>query len=216
MVVSRKSSSASDSWTFKISLAVTTAAIAVATAHLIWARLKIDFVMVILLAVASLPWLRGIVTSIGLPGGASIKLAERQRVIIREERQTIDAIRAVATADQELPPDERLPTIYRLADQYEQLREDMPSSTIRTEEMERISREILSLMPLNDYDPDPDLLSQKAGRRLVAYLSVVAKPDPSQADELSRALTEREGIPFNLNWAIRALRLLVNAHGGMR
>jgi hypothetical protein len=52
-------------WT---SVIVTTVAIAVVVAHLVWPHLKIDFVTVALLAVASIPWLRGIVSSVDLPG----------------------------------------------------------------------------------------------------------------------------------------------------
>jgi hypothetical protein len=75
------------------------------------------------------------------------------------------------------------------------------------------ARKILSLMPLNDYDPDGDLLSPKAGRRLAAYLALVADPDASHAEELTRTLTEREGIPFNQSWALRALSRIVEING---
>ena len=79
--------------------------------------------------------------------------------------------------------------------------------------MGQVARKILSLMPLDDYDPDPDLLSPRAGRRLVAYLALVADADAGHADELARTLTEREGIPYNQNWALRALSRIVEING---
>jgi hypothetical protein len=207
-------STGDDRWTLWISASVTTVAIAAVVTHLVWPRLKIDFVTVTLLAIACLPWLRGIVSSVDLPGGASIKLAARQRAVAREQQETIDAVRAVATADKTVPPDEKLAKIYDLAEDYEKLRATMSSGQRRTEAMGRIARQILSYMPLDGYDPDPDLLSPKAGRRLVAYLSLVADPDPRHAEELTRTLTEREGIPYNQSWALRALSRIVDTHGG--
>jgi hypothetical protein len=203
-----------DRWPLWTSVGVTTVAIAAVIAHLVWPNLKIDFVTVTLLAVACLPWLRGIVSSVDLPGGTSIKLAARQRAVAREQQETIDAVRAVATADKTVPPDEKLAKIYELAEDYEGLRATMPSGHQRTQAMGRIARQILSYMPLDRYDPDADLLSPKAGRRLVAYLSLVADPDPSHAEQLTRTLTEREGIPYNQSWALRALSRIADIHGG--
>jgi len=74
-------STGDDRWTLWISAGVTTVAIAAVVTHLVWPDLKIDFVTVTLLAIACLPWLRGIVSSVDLPGGASIKLAARQRAV---------------------------------------------------------------------------------------------------------------------------------------
>lgn len=196
-------------WT---SVSVTAVAIGVVVAHLVWPNLKIDFVTVALLAVASIPWLRGIVSSVDLPGGASIKLAARQRAVARDQQATIDAVRAVDTAGKAVPSDEKLARIYELADEYERIREAMPSGGQRTQSMGQIATKILSLMPLN-YDPDSDLLSPKAGHRLVAYLSQVADPDARNAEELTRTLTEREGIPYNQSWALRALSRIVENGG---
>jgi hypothetical protein len=204
----------SDRWTLWTSVGVTTVALAAVAAHLAWPNLRIDFVTVTLLAVACLPWLRGIVSSVDLPGGTSIRLAARQRAVAREQQETIDAVRAVATADKKVAPDEKLAKIYKLADEYERIRAAMPSGHRRTQAMGQIARQILSLMPLDRYDPDADLLSPKAGRRLVAYLSLVADPDASHAEELARTLTEREGIPYNQSWALRALSRIVDTHGG--
>lgn len=206
-------SSGNDRWTLWTSVGVTTVAIAAVAAHLTWPRLKIDFITVTLLAIASLPWLRGIVTSVDLPGGASIKLADRQRAVAREQQETIDAVRAVATADTAVQSDEKLAEIYRLADEYERLRESMPSGHRRTRAMGQIARKILSFMPLDHYDPESDLLSPRAGHRLVAYLSQLATPDARRSEELTRTLTEREGIPYNQSWALRALSRIVDAHG---
>ena len=202
-----------DRWPLWASLGVTAVAIGAIVAHLTWPKLKIDFVTVTLLAVACLPWLRGIVSSVDLPGGASIKLAARHRAVARDQQETIDAVRVVATAGRTEPPDEKLAKIYELADEYERIRATMPSGHPRTQLMSQIARQILSYMPLDRYDPNTDLLSPRAGRRLVAYLSLVVDPDASTAEELTRTLTEREGIPYNQSWALRALSRIVEIHG---
>jgi hypothetical protein len=200
-------------WTLRISAAVSTVAAVAIAAHLIWPHLRIDFVTVVLLAVASLPWLRGIVSSVDLPGGASIKLADMRRAVARDQQETIEAVRSVATAGTAAPTAEKLAQIYDLADEYERIRAVQPSGHQRTQSMGQVARQILSLMPLDNYDPDGDLLSPKAGHRLVAYLALVADPDASHAEELTRTLTEREGIPYNQNWALRALSRIVEIDG---
>lgn len=206
-------STENDRWTLWTSAGVTTVALAAVVAHLAWPNLKIDFVTVTLLAVACLPWLRGIVSSVDLPGGTSIKIAARQRAVAREQQETIDAIRAVATSDKTVPPDEKLTQIYTLADEYERIRESMPSGHRRTQAMGQIARQVLSYLPLDHYDPEADLLNSAAGHRLVAYLSLVANPDAQLAERLARTLTEREGIPYNQSWALRALSHIVDTHG---
>jgi hypothetical protein len=50
-------------------------------------------------------------------------------------------------------------------------------------------------------------------RRLVAYLSLVADPSAYHTEELTRTLTEREGIPYNQSWALRALSRIVAVSG---
>jgi hypothetical protein len=99
------------------------------------------------------------------------------------------------SADGVIPRDEKLVKVYQLARQYEDIRATMPSGQRRTQAMGQIARQILSYLPLEDYDSDADLLSPQAGRRLVAYLSLVAEPDTAHAEELAKTLTEREGIP---------------------
>ncbi len=202
-----------DRWTFRVSAAVSTVASLAIAAHLTWPNLRIDFVTVVLLAVASLPWLRGIVSSVDLPGGASIKLADRRRAVARDQQETIEAVRSVATAGSAAPAAEKLAQIYELADEYERIRAVQPPGHQRTKSMGQVARRILSLMPLDNYDPDGDLLSPKAGHRLVAYLALVADPEASLAEELTRTLTEREGIPYNQNWALRALSRIVEING---
>ncbi|MBO0803896.1 MAG: hypothetical protein J2P25_12580 [Nocardiopsaceae bacterium] len=202
-----------DKSTLWISIGVTAVAVIAAAAHVVWPRLKIDFVTVILLAIAALPWLRGIVSSVDFPGGASIKLADRRQAVARDQQETIDAVRSVATAGGEIPSDEKLAEIYSLGDKYEEIRATMPSGQRRTRSMGQIARQILSLMPLDEYDPGDDLLSPRAGRRLVAYLALMVEPDGRRAEELVQTLTEREGIPYNQSWALRALNRIIETSG---
>jgi hypothetical protein len=137
-------------------------AIAAVVAHLARPNLKIDIVTVTLLAIACLPWLRGIVSSVDLPGGTSIKLVARQRAVAREQQETIDAVRAVATADKTVPPDEKMAKIYELAEEYERIRATMPSGHRRTQAMGQVARQILIYMPPDHYDPDTESLIQKS------------------------------------------------------
>lgn len=202
-----------EKWTPWISFGVTAVAATAVTAHLVWPNLRIDYVTVLLLAIASLPWLRGIVSSVDLPGGASIKLAARQRVIARDQQETIEAVRVVATASAGIPADEKLGKIYEIADEYEEIRATMRPSQQRTQSMGQVARKILSLMPLDNYDPVSDLLSPSEGHRLVAYLALVVNHDSTHAEELVKTLTEREGIPYNQNWALRALGRIIDTHG---
>ena len=132
---------------------------------------------------------------------------------MRDEQETDDAVRAVATAGRAVPSAEKLARVYELGDEYEGIREAEPSGPQRNRSMGKIARNILSLMPMDNYDPGPDLLSYRAGRRLVAYLALVADADASYAEELTQTLTEREGIPYNQSWALRALNQIVKNNG---
>lgn len=125
-----------------------------------------------MLVFGSLPWLRGIVQSISLPGGPSIDLRnDRARIIAREERQTTDAVRAVGTAADAGPSSERIREIQQQAERYEMIRREMPSGPERTREMGKIAQRILSLLPVTGLDVRRELLSPRAGQRLTAYLS---------------------------------------------
>jgi len=190
------------------------AAVAVA-GHLVWPGLKIDAVTVALLALGVLPWLRGIVKSIELPGGASIELRER-KVLSQEGSETIDAVRQVGTAHEPQETDERLRAVAELGEEYERLRDTQPSGDTRTRAMNRLAYRLLALLPIGpEFDTEEELRSHRSGRRLAGYLSLVADPRPELTEPLIRTLTEREGIPFNQSWALRALSLLVDS-GGVR
>lgn len=207
-------SSSDDRRTFRICVTVSIIAVTVAVAHLIWPNLKIDFVTVLLLVIAALPWLRGIVASVDVPTLGSVKFRELQEKAAVRERQEVDeAVRAISTVGDDVPQDEKLSKIYELADKYEEARENMSSGYVRTASMGKIARDILSLMPVPSYHPGDDLHSSRSGHRLVAYLSFMARADCDQADELIRALTEREGIPYNQSWALRALGRIIDTHG---
>jgi hypothetical protein len=198
----------------RVSMAVSLLAALAIAVHLIWPSLKIDLVTVALLIFGSLPWLRGIVQSISLPGGPSIDLRDdRLRIIAREEQQKDAAIEAVGSAVGTASPSERVQEIERQAELYEKARREMPSGTARTNEMGKIARQILSLLPVPELDVAHKLLSPRAGQRLVAYLSLVAQPDAGRGEELIETLTEREGIPYNQHWALRALNRILDLNG---
>jgi hypothetical protein len=200
----------------RISIMVSALAVAAIAVHLIWPALKIDLVTVALLVFGSLPWLRGIIRTIGLPGGASIEMREdyyRARAVAREERQTAEAVRTVGTAKGAASDVERVAQIEEQAQRYERVRRQLPSGPERTGEMGAAARKILGLLPADGLDTSRELLSPKAGERLVAYLSLMADPDAAYGEQLIETLTEREGIPYNQNWAVRALSLILERNG---
>lgn len=197
----------------RVSMAVSLLAALAIAVHLIWPGLKIDLVTVALLIFGSLPWLRGIVQSISLPGGPSIDLRDDRWRIIAEEKQKDAAVEAVGSAVGTASPSERVQEIEQLAELYEKTRWEMPSGTDRTNEMGKIARQVLSLLPVPELDVAHKLLSPHAGQRLVAYLSLVAQPDAGRGEELIETLTEREGIPYNQHWALRALNRILDLNG---
>jgi hypothetical protein len=177
------------------------AALAIAV-HLIWPGLKIDAVVVALLLFGSLPWLRGIVQSISLPGGPSIDL-RNYRVIAREERQTTDAVRVAGSAVDAGSVNERTREIQQQAERYEAIRREMPSGSQRTSEMGRIARQILSLLPVTGLDVSRELLSPRAGQRLIAYLSLTSISTQRIRPLVRRIRSGAGGCPTRGRWCRR-------------
>lgn len=62
-----------------ILLSITTVALSFAVCHLVWPAAKIDAITLGLLALAVLPWLRGILKGVKLPGGLEITLADAEK-----------------------------------------------------------------------------------------------------------------------------------------
>jgi len=62
----------------KIQAAITTAAVAMAVAHLFWPAFEIDAIALSLLGVAAIPWLLPLLRSIELPGGLKFEFKELQ------------------------------------------------------------------------------------------------------------------------------------------
>lgn len=198
----------------RVSIGVSSLAALAIVVHLIWPELKIDLVTVALLVFGSVPWLRGIVQSISLPGGPSIDLrGDRLRIIRAEEKEKDEAVGAVGRGAGGKSSGERVQEIERQAEFYEKIRREIPSGPDRTSEMGKIARQILSLLPVPELDVPDKLLSPRAGQRLTAYLSFIAEPDPRRGEELIETLTEREGIPYNQHWALRSLSRIFDVKG---
>src|SRR5260370_39285159 len=72
----------------RVSIGVSSLAVLAIAVHLIWPNLKVDLVTVALLIFGSVPWLRGIVQMISLPGGPSLDLrADRLQILSHEENR---------------------------------------------------------------------------------------------------------------------------------
>jgi hypothetical protein len=46
--------------------------------------------------------------------------------------------------------------------------------------------------------------------------ALIAEPDTDRGEELIETLTEREGIPYNQSWALRALGRILDLNGSSR
>lgn len=88
----------------KTRLVITFAAIAIAIAHNIFPQLKIDFVTLVLLVVAVLPWLASVIKSLELPGGFKIELQD-----VKAATDKISAVSEVAIEHPEAEATRRLP-----------------------------------------------------------------------------------------------------------
>ncbi|MFP8960702.1 hypothetical protein ACLIYP_09080 [Streptomyces nanhaiensis] len=200
--------------------AVTCAATALALVHVLFPELSIDSTAVALLVIALVPWLGDLFHSIELPGGARLEYRRlEERIGAAEERATrldqqVDG--AAATARVALAaangPDleDRRGTeddaswaagaLERLVTEYAQVRERMPSSSLRTARQERIFGEMLKVAPrVPGFDTDAMLASEKPGERLAALARLYTEPDPAKLEVLLDAAA-REELPFLLYW----------------
>jgi hypothetical protein len=201
---------------FTIRSAVTLAAMAIAAVHLSRPTVKIDGVLLGLLAVAVVPWLGSIFESVE---GAGWKLTYRTlraeldstrdelqttKGEVASARQRADFIESVGVTD--LRPSSPAEEMLQLIRRYDSVRENMKSGPQRTKEMTDVVRHLTLLAPkLGDVDWSAYLASQDGGERIAAYSYFYAEPRPGIAPELTYALTNLEDKPFGQYWAIRAL-----------
>ena len=188
---------------FTIRISVTVGAVTFAAVHLARPNVKIDGVLLGLLAVAVLPWLGSIFESVE---GAGWKLTYRQLQekleTTREElettkgevastRQRADFIESTGVSD--LRPGSPVEEMQQLITRYDNIRESMKSGPERTREMTDVVRHLTVLADkLEDVDWQDYLRSRDGGERIAAYSYFYAKPDPKAAGDLTYSLINIE------------------------
>jgi hypothetical protein len=88
----------------KTRIVITITAIVIAIAHNLFPALKIDFVTLILIVVAVLPWLASVIKSLELPGGFKIELQD-----VKAATDKISTATDIAPGNLATKPSRRLP-----------------------------------------------------------------------------------------------------------
>jgi hypothetical protein len=209
-----------------IQFAITVVAIGSAIVHLLRPGVRVDGVLLALLAMAVIPWLGSVFESLEVPGIGKFtyiqqQLAEtkadlaitkgemsstRNRVDFAESKG-VDGIRS-ASATQELRD---------VITRYNKIRATMKSGPQRTQAMTDVVRHMTLLADrLKEFDCTRYLTSQDGGERLAAYAYLYACPNAHAAEPLARTLTRIEDRPFGQYWAIMALGKSLKVAGAQR
>ena len=201
---------------YVIRLIVTLAALTFAAVHLMRPAMKIDGVLLALLAVAVLPWLGSIFESVE-GAGWKVTYRELQQKMEDTQRELDTTKGEVASARQRaefmestgvlgLRPGSPHYEMRQLISRYDGLRESMRSGPVRTMEMTDVVRHLTLLADrLDDVDWPGYLKSSDGGERIAAYSYFYANPSSDVAGDLTYVLINMEGTPFGQYWAIRAL-----------
>jgi hypothetical protein len=208
-----------DRWIYATRLALTGVATALAGAHLIWPRVRIDAITVALLVIAVLPWLHTLFTSITTPffsvqyrelkqqveAAASTAESARQLVVVNEERELGRRTLRASEADAALA---------RLAQEYNDIRSSMRAGAARTDRMTTVVGRMAAAIEAGAaVDIEHNLHSRDRGERLAGYTALYVHPDPSKAAALVDCLLQLEDAPFGEYWALQSLRRIVEAGG---
>jgi hypothetical protein len=93
-----------------------------------------------------------------------------------------------------------------LAQKYDTIRATLPSGAVRTSEMNRVARGMLSnAAKEEDFDVEGSLARPDGGLRLAAYIHLRQKPDPSLTKQLVASLIDVENTAFGRIYGLTAL-----------
>lgn len=92
----------------RIGITISAVALALAVAHVIWPHVKIDGVAVVLLALATVPWLAPIFNSIELPGGWRFEYRQIQRDVQQVKHRVGEVERRLQISGAATPELERM------------------------------------------------------------------------------------------------------------
>lgn len=207
--------------TFATRLALTSVAVALAAAHLIWPHVSIDAITIALLLVAVLPWLYKLFSSITTPF-FTVEYREIRRQLdaatstAESTHQLVRANESRHLAQQTQDSSDVDATLAQLAQKYDDIRSSMPSGAARTDRMTGVVGKMIAAIEAGaTVDVDKNLHSHDRGERLVAYAALYSRPEPAEASALVDCLIDLEDAPFGEYWALQSLRRLVEAGGGL-
>ena len=188
----------------RLRLFITVAALLVALGHLIFPSVTIDFVTVILLLIAVVPWIAPIVKSVELPGGFKIQLQDVEEAA--KELLRVDAVVQPAAGE------------IRIETSAPQVTLDAKAEIkFEAEVMNRAEAAVASLKNVAGTDPNLALVGfrieiEKRLRELARNKGL----DPSlRVSAMLRELRRRELLPSRVASALSELIALGNqaAHG---
>ncbi|WP_318202047.1 hypothetical protein [Streptomyces sp. SCL15-4] len=194
-----------------VALLVTCAGVGAAVLHVLAPDLRIDGIVVMLLAIAAVPWLGELFRSIEVPGFARIEFQDIERRIDDVQRTA----NAALAGDGDGPDDDGAAwdTVRKLAAEYVNVRLQEVGSAARTQRMDRIfARLVRAAQRVPDFDVEGLLASQDAGLRLAAYARLYALPEQEALGPLVDAAIA-DPLAFNQYWGLRAVESCVADRG---
>lgn len=201
--------------------------------------LKLDPLSAALLVVAVLPWFSGIIKAVKLPF-IEIELQEAKE---KAERALETAVEAKSTAEgaqtrarvaekivgvESGTPIESAATSFtgaqatpqELVDRYNLIRKTHKPSDYRTDLMEQLMAQMISLArTVQNFDLDARLRDPDRGWRLFGYAYLIAHPDFAKFEALAQSAFDYAGEgfdkdqPFGEYWSIRAMQALAAKRG---
>jgi hypothetical protein len=210
---------------------ITAGCVALAIVRLARPDLTIDTITLVLIAIAAIPWLGHIIESFELPGGPKVTYRKLEQRIADQDEKIAQAQGAAKSAEAQAgtvlssitanPPSNRHEQIdasperdmAELIAAYEEIRRTRRAGTGRTAAMTDIVSRMLPVAGAGAVDV-PRALAADGGRRLAAYITLFARPDPALLDDLVRSISERElgddrrfaAQPFEQYWGLKAVR----------
>jgi hypothetical protein len=201
---------------------VSTIAVAAIVGHHVF-QFQIDGVTIGFLCVGFLPWLAPLIKSVEIPGVGKIEMqevrtqAEQARGAAESAMQKVElalanvAPRTPNEARSDISAETAALEWQNCAEEYNRLRDRLPSGSYRTSLMTQVVSRMLGLAPLlTKYDAASELKQKDRGRRLGAYAFLYARPEPKYLQDLVSSVTQIEDKPFGQYWGIGAIQNVIS------